>query len=396
MRSNIKLGRFSGIEVGLHYSWFLIAALMVLSLGQRFRQINQSWSTSEIWIAALLTAALFFVSLLLHELAHSLVAQKQGLTVTAITLFALGGVSQIQDDAADAKTEFWVAIAGPIASLMIGFGCLGIAVGLGWQRSTEPQTPVTGILVWLGYINIALAAFNMIPAFPLDGGRVLRSIVWTVTKDAARSTRVAADVGQVLAFLFILDGIWKFFSGAGFGGLWIAFIGWFLLDAAKASYRRAKVPATGLRDVRVSELMSTGCVAVDRSMSLQEFVDIYLLKTSQRCFAVKDQGRVVGLITRHDVTTIPAELWRKTTVGTAMHPLQELHGITPDTSVVDALKLLLHSKVDQLPVIANGVLKGVIFRSQIAQLLQARQGPKPFAAYQSIQLRDENAVRGNA
>ena len=136
MRSNIKLGTISGIEIGLHYSWFIIAALIAFSLSERFRQVNASWGSAQIWIAALLTAALFFVTLLLHELAHSLVAQARGLKVRAITLFALGGVSQIQDDATDAKTEFWVAIAGPMASLIVGFGSLGIALGLGWQRSS--------------------------------------------------------------------------------------------------------------------------------------------------------------------------------------------------------------------------------------------------------------------
>jgi Zn-dependent protease len=244
MRSTVKLGRISGIEIGLHYSWFIIAALIVFSLGGHFRQVNPDWSTGEIWIAAMVTAVLFFVTLLLHELAHSLVAQARGLKVRAITLFALGGVSQIQDDATDAKTEFWVAIAGPITSLIIGLGCLGIALVLGWQRSAEPQTAVTGVLVWLGYINIALAAFNMIPGFPLDGGRVLRAIIWAITKNADRSTRIAARAGQVVAVLFILDGIWRYFSGAGFGGLWIAFIGWFLMDAARASYNHAKLAAT--------------------------------------------------------------------------------------------------------------------------------------------------------
>lgn len=243
MRSTVKLGRISGIEIGLHYSWFIIAALIVLSLGGRFRQVNPDWSMGEIWIAALITAVLFFVTLLLHELAHSLVAQARGLRVRAITLFALGGVSQIQEDSTDAKTEFWVAIAGPIASVMIGFGCLGLALGLGWQRSTEPQTAVTGVLVWLGYINLGLAAFNMIPGFPLDGGRVLRAIIWALTKDADRSTRIAARVGQVVAVLFILDGIWRYFSGAGFAGLWIAFIGWFLMDAARASYNHVATTA---------------------------------------------------------------------------------------------------------------------------------------------------------
>jgi Zn-dependent protease/predicted transcriptional regulator len=371
MRSNIKLGRISGIEIGLHYSWFIVAALIVFSLGEHFRQVNPNWGTGQIWIAALVTAALFFVSLLLHELAHSLVAQARGLRVTAITLFALGGVSQIQDDATDAKTEFRVAIAGPIASLIIGFGCLAIALGLGWQRSTEPQTAAAGVLVWLGYINIALAVFNMIPGFPLDGGRVLRAIVWTVTKNADRSTRIAAGVGQVVAFLFILDGIWQFFSGAGFGGLWIAFIGWFLMDAAKASYAEVGIRAA-LRGVRVSEVMSRDCTIVSPRMSLQEFVNSYLLRAGERCFAVEDEGHFVGLITPRDVGSIPRDRWDKTSVREAMRPLRELHLITPDTPVLDALRLVASNDVNQLPVVVNGTLQGVVSRSQLVQLLQVR------------------------
>jgi len=281
MHSSIKLGKVSGIEIGLHYSWFIIAALIVFSLVEHFRQANSSWSTAQIWSAALCTAVLFFVTLLLHELSHSLVAQNRGLRVRAITLFALGGVSQIEGDAPDAKTEFWVAIAGPIASLVIGFGSLAMAAGLGWKPSIEPGTTVDAVLVWLGYINIGLAVFNMIPGFPLDGGRVFRSIVWAVTKDADRSTRIAARVGQVVAFLFIFDGLWQFFGGAGFNGLWIAFIGWFLMDAARSSYAQVETSAA-LRGIRVSEVMSKDYILVNRGMSLQEFVDDYLLRTGQR------------------------------------------------------------------------------------------------------------------
>ncbi len=371
MHSNIKLGRISGIEIGLHYSWFIIAALIALSLSEHFRQVSPNWGASQIWIVALLTAVLFFVTLLLHELSHSLVAQARGLKVTAITLFALGGVSQIQDEATEAKTEFWVAIAGPIASLIIGFGCLAIAAGLGWQRSAEPRNAVTAVLVWLGYINVVLAVFNMIPGFPLDGGRVLRSIVWAMTKNADSSTRIAARVGQVVAFLFIFEGIWKFFGGAGFNGLWIAFIGWFLMDAAKASYVQVEI-TSAFRGMRVSEVMSHDCVMVNRGMSLQEFVDTYLLKTGQRCFAVEDNGRLVGLITPRDVGAIPRERWDTTTVREAMRPLGELHIITPDTQVLDALKLMAGNDVNQLPVVANGTLQGIVSRSHLMQLLQAR------------------------
>jgi Zn-dependent protease/predicted transcriptional regulator len=394
MNSNVKLGRISGIEIGLHYSWFIIAALIVFSLGEHFRQVNPNWGAGEIWIAALFTAVLFFVTLLLHELAHSLVAQSRGLKVRAITLFALGGVSQIQDDATDAKTEFWVAIAGPIASLIIGFSCLGIALGLGWQRSTEPHTAAIGVLVWLGYINIALAFFNMIPGFPLDGGRVLRSLVWAITKNADRSTRIAARVGQVVAFLFILDGIWRYFSGAGFGGLWIAFIGWFLMDAAKASYAEVGTTAA-LRGMRVSDVMSRDCVIVNRGMSLRDFVDIYLLKTGQRCFAVEDQGRLVGIITPRDVSNISRDRWDETTVREAMRPLQELHLIAPDTPVLDALKLMARNDVNQLPVVANGTLQGMVSRSQLVQLLQVRSVLQLPATYRStVQRKGEELRRG--
>jgi Zn-dependent protease/predicted transcriptional regulator len=394
MNSNVKLGRISGIEIGLHYSWFIIAALIVFSLGEHFRQVNPNWGAGEIWIAALFTAVLFFVTLLLHELAHSLVAQSRGLKVRAITLFALGGVSHIQDDATDAKTEFWVAIAGPIASLIIGFSCVGIALGLGWQRSTEPHTAAIGVLVWLGYINIALAFFNMIPGFPLDGGRVLRSLVWAITKNADRSTRIAARVGQVVAFLFILDGIWRYFSGAGFGGLWIAFIGWFLMDAAKASYAEVGTTAA-LRGMRVYDVMSRDCVIVDRGMSLKDFVDIYLLKTGQRCFAVEDQGRLVGIITPRDVSNISRDRWDETTVREAMRPLQELRVITPDTPVLDALKLMAGNDVNQLPVVANGTLQGMVSRSQLVQLLQVRSVLQLPATYRStLQRKGEELRRG--
>jgi Zn-dependent protease/CBS domain-containing protein len=371
MKSNIKLGKVAGIEIGLHYSWFIIAALIAFSLGERFRQVNPGWGTSRIWIAALATAVLFFATLLLHELSHSLVAQARGLKVKAITLFALGGVSQIEDDATDAKTEFWVAIAGPAASLVIGFGCLALAAGLGWRPSTEPRMAVTAVLVWLGYINVALGTFNMIPGFPLDGGRVFRAIVWAITKNADRSTRIAAGVGQVVAFLFILDGLWRFFGGAGFNGLWIAFIGWFLMDAAKSSYAQVEI-AAAFRGMRVSEVMSHDCAIVNRGMSLQEFVDTYLLKTGERCFAVEDGGRFVGLITLRDIGAIPRDQWDDATVREAMRPVGELHIITPDTQVLDALKLMAGNDVNQLPVVAHGVLQGIVSRSHLMQILRTR------------------------
>jgi Zn-dependent protease/CBS domain-containing protein len=392
MHSNIKLGRISGIEIGLHYSWFIIAALIAFSLGQHFHAVNRNWSTAEIWISALITAVLFFITLLLHELAHSLVAQRRGLRIKAITLFALGGVSQMQDDPRDAKTEFWVAIAGPITSLIIGFGCLAIAVGLGWQRSTEPSTAIIGVLVWLGYINIGLGLFNMIPGFPLDGGRVLRALIWASNRNADRATRIAAGVGQVVALLFILYGIWQFFSGAGFGGLWIAFIGWFLMDAAKASSAEVGIREE-LQGLTVSDVMTHDCIMVKRGMSLQDFVDAYLLTAGQRCYAVEDQGRLLGLITPRDVSKISRDRWDRTTVAEAMRPLQQLHVVGPDTPVTDALKIMATNDVNQLPVVANGNFEGMVSRGQLVQLLQARSVLQLPATYRASLERNREARR---
>ena len=202
MQAQIKLGRIAGISVGLHYSWFIIAALITLSLSGHFHSVAPGWSDAVVWSAAMITGLLFFAALLAHEMAHSLVAKAYGLKVRSITLFALGGVSQIESEASDAKSEFWIAIVGPLSSLVIGFALLLVTRLSGWQPGTDPATPVMAVVLWLGYINIMLAAFNMIPGYPLDGGRVLRALIWWITHNADRATRLAAQVGQAVAFMF--------------------------------------------------------------------------------------------------------------------------------------------------------------------------------------------------
>jgi Zn-dependent protease len=231
LRSQIKLGRIFGIEIGLHYSWFLIAILIVFSLSSEFHAVNPQWGGGLILSLAVITAILFFVSLLLHELAHSIVATSNGLPVKEITLFALGGVSQIEKNPTSATLEFWMAFVGPLTSAVIGAICLLAANAVGGASSD----PWMAMLLWLGYINLTLAVFNLIPGYPLDGGRVLRAIIWWKTGDADRSTRAAAKAGQAVALAFIAFGIFRFFGGAGIGGLWITFVGWFLLQAARES-----------------------------------------------------------------------------------------------------------------------------------------------------------------
>lgn len=373
MRSQIKLGHIAGIEIGLHYSWFIIAILIAFSLASHFHAVRPEWSVPLIWTAAVITSVLFFVTLLLHELAHSIVAKSRGLKVRAITLFALGGVSQIETEASDAKSEFWIAIVGPLTSLVIGFLLLGIVRLSGAATGAEPANPAIAVLLWLGYINVALALFNMIPGFPLDGGRVLRAVIWWINKNAERATRMAAQVGQAVALLFIFYGLYRFFVGANFGGLWLAFIGWFLLDAARSSYLQVGV-MSGLRDQRVSDIMERDCATVEGYISLRDFVDQYLLHSSSRCFVVTQDHRAVGLITANEAKKVDRESWEQTSLQSVMRPLDKLPTVSPDTPALKALELMSREHADELAVVVDGKLQGIFSQAQVLRFLQIYSG----------------------
>ena len=371
MHAQIRLGRIAGISIGLHYSWFIIAFLITLSLIGRFSAVTPKWSSATVWSAAIVTGLLFFVALLLHELAHSLLAKSRGLRVRAITLFALGGVSQIESEAPDAKSEFWIAIVGPLASLVIGIVCLLLARSTGWILSSEPRTPISAVLVWLGYINLMLAAFNLVPGYPLDGGRVLRALIWWNTHSIDRSTRIAARVGQVVAFLFIFLGLYQFFLGKNFGGLWLAFVGWFLLDASRSSYAQVEI-TEGIRDRRVSDIMDHDFSAVEAHLSLQDFVHRYLLASGRRCFVVVQDNNLAGLITTKEVSGVERDRWPQTSVQSVMRPLSQLRTVMPDTPAIRALEIMSREDINQLPVVSDGQLVGLFSRSSVMGFLRNR------------------------
>ncbi|MGZ4900694.1 MAG: site-2 protease family protein [Candidatus Angelobacter sp.] len=370
MKAQIKLGRIAGIEIGLHYSWFIIAILIALQLKEQFRTVNPDWSPGLMWGIALITAALFFVALLLHELAHSLVAKSLGLKVRAITLFALGGVSQIESEASDAKSEFWIAIVGPLTSLFIGAICLAVERIAFPSPGNEPTTPVAALLHWLGWINVMLAGFNMIPGYPLDGGRVLRSIIWWIGKSQQRATKWASYAGQLVAFLFILDGLVTSFTTRSFQGLWIVFIGWFLLDASRSTSLQMEI-LSGLRDRRVADIMERDCALVEGHISLQDFVDEYVLRSGRRCFIVVQNNSLAGLVTSNEVKKVPREEWPQTSVQSVMVPLKQLHVVSPETPAVQALELLTKQDINQMPVVSDGHLIGIFSRGLVIRYLQA-------------------------
>jgi Zn-dependent protease/predicted transcriptional regulator len=314
---------------------------------------------------------LFFACLFAHELSHAMVARSRNIPVRRITLFALGGVAQIEKEASDAKTEFWIGIAGPITSGILGLALLWIARAIGWGSHTTPATPVLAVLVWLGYINIVLGIFNMIPGFPLDGGRVLRAAIWWTTGNAERATRTAVRIGQFVGIAMMLFGIFRFFTGAGFGGLWLSFIGWFLLEAAGVSYLQFEA-TTLLEDLRAKDLMTHDCTSLDAEMSIQQFVDEHLLRTAQRCFVVVEGGRMAGLVTPQEVRTLERARWPGTHVREVMRPIEKVRSVTPETPVLKAMELMAREDLNQVPVVANQHVKGMISRASILQVLQSR------------------------
>jgi Zn-dependent protease len=373
MRPNIRLGRIFGIDVGLHYSWFIIALLIVFSLAGHFQSVNPQWSLRLRWSLAAVTGFLFFASILAHELSHAAVAKARGIPVRSITLFALGGVANIEKESSDAASEFWMAIAGPITSVVLGLLFLGIARASGWQpESGTPPAPLWAGFVWLGYINVALALFNMIPGYPLDGGRVLRAIVWGINHNLARATKIAAGVGQFIATAFIVFGFFRFFYTGAFGGLWLAFIGWFLADAAAASQASVKV-SVALAHVRVGDVMSQDCPAIDGNMNLRTFAEDYLLRTGRRCFVVLQNGRQWGLVTINELKRVERNRWPFTTVADIAFPLEQLRAVSPETSLTSALELMAREDASQLPVISNGKFVGVIGRGNVVQFMETQQ-----------------------
>lgn len=371
MKSQIKIGTVFGVELGLHYSWLVIALLITFSLAAQFHAQNRDWSETEVWTISIITGVLFFACLLAHELSHAVVAKARGLPIHKITLFMLGGVAQIEKEASDAKTEFWMAIIGPITSGVLGLVLLALARLSGWVPPTSPTTPGTALLVWLGYINLALCAFNMIPGFPLDGGRVLRAVLWWILGDGQRATRVAARIGQGIAVVFIGIGILRFFQGYGLGGLWIAFIGWFLLQAASATYLQVQ---TGdlLRGLRVKDVMSSNYAKVDPDTSLEEFVHEQLLRSGRRCFLVVENGRLEGLITSNEIREIDPKSWRLRRVGEVMRGADKIHFISPDMPAAEALETMGREDVHQLPVVSDGRILGIVTRAHVVQVLRSR------------------------
>jgi Zn-dependent protease/predicted transcriptional regulator len=368
MAGSIRLFKIAGINVDINFSWIIILVLLTWSLATGwFSVLYPGWSTATYWLVSLISALLLFVSVLLHELAHSLVARMRGLSVKSITLFIFGGVSNIEQEPTSPGIEFQMAFVGPLVSLLIG----GIAFLLSLPLRGV-NSPLTAILSYLAITNVLLGIFNLIPGFPLDGGRVLRSIIWEATGSLQSATRVATIVGQVIAYLFIFWGIWLFFGGNVLNGIWIGFIGWFLLTSAQSANSQSMLQSM-FRGVTVGEVMNPTPITVPANISLQELVDNYFLPRGLRSALVIQDDQLAGLITLGDIRHVPREQWGQVLVGHVMIPLDRLHVVSPQQNLNDVLPLMVSRDVNQLPVMENGRLVGVVSRDAIMRYLEVRR-----------------------
>jgi Zn-dependent protease/predicted transcriptional regulator len=362
--SGIRVGRILNIPIFLHPSWFIIFALITFSLGTQFKQQHPSWNPSQHWALGIITAILFFASVVVHELGHSVVAMRYKIPVQSITLFVFGGLARIGREASSARQEFNIGIAGPVTSFLLSGGFYLVT------RIPGASEMVIATATWLYQINFYLAAFNLVPGFPLDGGRIFRALIWGFTNDFAKATGWAARSGQVIAYLMIFGGIAQFVTGDKIGGLWLAFIGWFLLTAAQESYAQVTI-RSALTGIHASDVMTQEIPSIGREDSIENYVQ-EVLRTGRRCYVVRNGEIPVGLITLDAARSVPREEWANTSVQAAMMPLDKIHWAEPAEPVLSVLERMQREDINQMPVLDSGNIVGMIARDTILRALQTR------------------------
>ena len=376
----VPLGSVRGIRIEANWSVALIFALIALGLATlQFPSVNPHQSALTYAIAAIVTAVAFFASLLAHELAHSLVARRFGLRVEKITLWVLGGVSQLSGEVPSPGAEVWIAGVGPLTSLVLGGIFIGAAVlfaGTGPARASVPGVFETA-LAYLGITNVALAAFNVIPAAPLDGGRLLRAVIWWRTGDRVKATVWASRAGQAFGWAFIVGGVYAFFTTRQWTWLWFAFIGWFLAGSASAEAQQAVVTGQ-LRGIRVGQIMTPDPVTVPGSATVSEFLDGHLFRARHQGFPViQDDRGVTGLVTVNRIRQVLPEERDRTRLADIACPLADVATAAPDDSVADLLPRLTACTDRRALVFRDGRLAGIISPSDIARMLDRLRASPP-------------------
>lgn len=372
--SSFRVARLFGIDIEIHPSWFLILAFVAYTLSEGFFPDGyEDWSTGVYWAVGITSALLLFLTVLIHELAHALVAKRRGLDVPRITLFIFGGVSHLGRQPSSAGEEFQIAAAGPATSLVIA-----IATGLGALLLRGANEQAEAILFYLAFVNAALAVFNILPGFPLDGGRVLRSIAWKKTGSFRRATRVASGVGEIFGYGLLAVGFFLLLGGLLFDGLWLMFIGWFLLGAARGEAANLQLEGV-LRGLTARDVMRADFPSVVPGAPLQTIVDDVMVGQGERAVMVANGGAVLGILTVTDVRAIPRDEWRATPAQAAMTPRDRIVTVIAATPAVEVLVLIGEKRLNQIPVLDDGRMIGMITRREILERLQLAETLTPDA-----------------
>lgn len=367
LRHGIPIGRLFGISIDLDFSWFLIVGLLTWILAVSYYPAEfKGWSANEYWAMGAITAVMLFVSVLIHELAHSLVAQRYGIQVPRITLYLFGGVSQIAAEPPNPGTEFWIAVAGPVSSFALAAFC--------WEL--EPllagSQPLFALAKYLALLNLILAVFNLIPGFPLDGGRVFRAVLWHFSNNYHRATMAAGFSGRFFGFLLIFYGFWRMLTGDLMGGIWIAFIGWFL-ESAAGSQLHQELLKDLLGGHRVADAMQRNYPQAAGGLTLQELAERTGLLSNGRSVVVTSPGRAAGLVTLQNIRSVPHEAWSSTMAAQVMTPLENIDTTEPDAILWSALEKMGRDGVNQMPVRDGHGVVGMLSREDILHYLSTLQ-----------------------
>lgn len=361
---SVRIARLFGIDINIHFSWILIFFLVVLNLADSFPQQFPQWSNQKGLVVAAITAFLFFGSVLGHELAHSLVARRFRMSVSSITLFLLGGVANLKKEPPSAQAEFFMAIAGPATSVLIGVVGLGVAFLLDPRAAVPNAEAIQAIAVYLGTVNLYLAAFNMVPGFPLDGGRVLRSVIWGITGNRTRATTIAARGGQLVAFALGAFVVYEVVIAHEASGLWLGLIAYFLYNAATSTLQQERV-VSAVGGARVGPLMTTDFRSTPPGITVGQLIRDLVLPMNLRAIPVVAGERFIGLVAIGDLRKVDQARWVETPVEEVMTPASDLPTVSPDDPLTTALERFGETELPLLPVIKDGRLVGLLYRESV-------------------------------
>jgi len=361
---SVRIARLFGIDINIHFSWILIFFLVVLNLADSFPQQFPQWSDQKGLVVASITAFLFFGSVLAHELAHSLVARRFQMSVSSITLFLLGGVANLRKEPPSAKAEFFMAIAGPATSVVIGIVGLGVSFTIDPRVALSNAEAVQAVAGYLGTVNLYLAAFNLIPGFPLDGGRVLRSIIWAITGDRTRATTIAARGGQVVAVAFGVFVIYEVIVLHEASGLWLGLIAYFLWNAASSSLQQERI-TTAVGGAKVGPLMTADFKSTSPGAMVGQVIRDFVLPMNLRAIPVVSGDRFIGLVAIGDLRKVDQSRWVETPVEAVMTPAADLPTVSPDDPLGTALERFGETELPLLPVVKDGHLVGILYRESV-------------------------------